>query len=80
MRKKPDGHEYLSAGVEISGLSGELAVESAWRRREIASNAARSSWSRLTPDERSEDAYARWSAMSHRLWQAGKLRSALIDA
>ena len=33
MRKKPDGHEYLGAGVEISGLSGELAVESGWRRR-----------------------------------------------
>jgi hypothetical protein len=33
MRKKPDGHEYLGAGVEISGLRGELAVESGWRRR-----------------------------------------------
>jgi hypothetical protein len=33
MRKKPDGHEYPSAGVEIWGLSGELAVESGWRRR-----------------------------------------------
>ena len=33
MRKKPNGHEYLGAGVEISGLSGELAVESGWCRR-----------------------------------------------
>ena len=33
MRKKPDGHENLGAGVEISGLSGELAVESGWLRR-----------------------------------------------
>jgi hypothetical protein len=33
VRKKPDGHEYLGAGVEISGLSEELAVESGWRRR-----------------------------------------------
>ena len=24
MRKKRDGHEYLGAGVKISGLSGEL--------------------------------------------------------
>ena len=31
--RKPDGHENLGAGVEISGLSGELAVESGWRRR-----------------------------------------------
>jgi hypothetical protein len=27
MRKKPDGHEYLGAGVEISGLSGELRLK-----------------------------------------------------
>jgi hypothetical protein len=27
MRKKPDGHEYLGAGVAISGLSGELRLK-----------------------------------------------------
>jgi hypothetical protein len=33
MRKKPDGDEFFGAGVEISGLGGELAVESGWLRR-----------------------------------------------
>jgi hypothetical protein len=31
------------------------------RRREIASNAALSRWSKLSPEERSEGARARWS-------------------
>jgi hypothetical protein len=47
MRKKPDGHEYIGAGVEISGLSGELAIAAApvapWLSRPVTSVCAAAS-------------------------------------